>query len=351
MASSDGGADQIPHAFGVWFPAIRAHSGADVFTERLCAALNARGIRAEIHWLPLRAEYAPWSVPVPQPPGWATVAHVNSWLSQRFWPPGLPVVCTVHSCVHDLALLPFKRHLQRLYHRLWIRRVENAALNRASRVVAVSQYAAHVARAVFGFKTIEVIHNGVNTDFFTPSSREQPNRPFRLLYVGNWDARKGVDVLSPILRELGDDFELVYTADRLGQHRRYPLPSNARCLGRLDAEGLRAAYAQADALLFPSRLEGLPLTVLEAMACGLPVIAASSSSLPEVVADGETGLLCPVDDVAAFVAAARRLQGDVGLWRTMRLAARERAVALFDEAKQVEQYLDLYRQVCAKPHG
>jgi len=343
MASSDGIAGQIPDAFGVWFPAIRAHSGADVFTERLCAALNARGIRAEIHWLPLRAEYAPWSVPMPRPPGWATVAHVNSWLPQRFWPPGLPVVCTVHSCVHDPALSPFKRPLQRLYHRFWIRRVENAALTRASRVVAVSRYTAHVARAVFGFETIEVIHNGVNTDFFTPSSRELTNRPFRFLYVGNWDARKGVDVLSPILRELGDDFELVYTADRLGQHRRYPLPSNARCLGRLDAEGLRAAYAQADALLFPSRLEGLPLTVLEAMACGLPVIAASSSSLPEVVADGETGLLCPVDDVAAFVAAARRLQGDVGLWRTMRLAARERAVALFDEAKQVERYLDHYR--------
>lgn len=47
----------------VWFPAVRSYSGADVFTERLCAGLNARGIRAEISWLPLRAEYAPWSVP------------------------------------------------------------------------------------------------------------------------------------------------------------------------------------------------------------------------------------------------------------------------------------------------
>jgi glycosyltransferase involved in cell wall biosynthesis len=83
--------------------------------------------------------------------------------------------------------------------------------------------------------------------------------------------------------------------------------------------------------------------VLEAMGCGLPVIAASSSSLPEVVADGQTGLLCPVDDVAAFVAAARRLQSDAGLWRTMRLAARERAVARFSEAQQVQRYLDHYR--------
>ncbi|QGU31758.1 glycosyltransferase family 4 protein [Thermochromatium tepidum] len=351
METSDGGAGQIPHGLGVWFPAIRAGSGADVFTERLCAALIARGVRAEITWLPLRAEYAPWSVAVPPPPEWATVAHVNSWLPQRFWPRDLQVVCTVHHSVHDPALEPFKSALQRLYHRFWIYRIEQSSLRRAQRVVTVSRYTAQAVTAAFGKRSIDVIPNGVDTDFFTPSNRELPNEPFRLLHVGNWIPRKGVDLLASILRELGEEFELVYTADRSGQHRRYPLPSNARCLGRLDAEGLRAAYTQADALLFPSRLEGFGLVAAEAMACGLPVIAASSSSLPEVVADGETGLLCPVDDVAAFVAAARRLQGDVGLWRTMRLAARERAVALFDEAKQVERYLDLYRQVCANPHG
>ncbi|MFN3594090.1 MAG: glycosyltransferase [Thiobacillaceae bacterium] len=70
------------------------------------------------------------------------------------------------------------------------------------------------------------------------------------------------------------------------------------------------AYRQADALLFPSRIEGLPLTVIEAMACGLPVIAAKSASLPEVVAHGATGLLCPVDDVGAYVSAPRTLAGD-----------------------------------------
>lgn len=64
----------------IWFPAIRAGSGADVYTLRLSEALNKRGIRTEISWLPLRAEYAPWSVPAPEPPAWANVAHINSWL-------------------------------------------------------------------------------------------------------------------------------------------------------------------------------------------------------------------------------------------------------------------------------
>lgn len=326
----------------VWLPAIRARSGADVFTERLCAALNARGVRAEITWLPLRAEYAPWTVPVPEPPPWATVAHVNSWLPQRFWPRNLPVVCTLHSCVHDPALSPFKRPAQRIYHRFWVRVIERAALTRAQQVVAVSHYTAQAARGAFGNLSIDVIPNGVDTEFFTPVTRERPNAPFRLLYVGNWNALKGVDLLAPILRELGGGFELVYTADRRGNHLRYPLPPNSRCPGRLDAEGLRAAYREADALLFPSRLEGFGLVAAEAMACGLPVIAARTSSLPEVVADGQTGLLCPVDDVAAFAATARRMASDLALWQAMRLAARERAVALFNANHQIAQYLHIY---------
>ena len=62
----------------IWFPTVRTGTGTDVFTQRLVADLSKRGVRAEITWLPLRAEYAPWTVPIPQPPAWATVAHVNT---------------------------------------------------------------------------------------------------------------------------------------------------------------------------------------------------------------------------------------------------------------------------------
>jgi len=327
----------------VWFPAVRAHSGADVFTQRLCAALNAGGIRADITWLPLRAEYAPWSVPAPNPPAWATIAHVNSWLHPRFLPRGLPVVSTLHSCVHDPALAPYKRPAQRLYHAAWIKRVEAANLRRAQAVVAVSHYTAQVAQTALGRSAIQVIHNGVDVDQFHPIDRRAPNQPFRLLYVGNWIKRKGVDLLAPILQALGPGFELHYTADRSGAHTRFALPSNARCLGRLDTAGLIAAYQQADALLFPSRLEGLPLTVIEAMACGLPVIAAKISSLPEVVEQGTSGWLCPVDDVAAFAAAARRLAQNPAQWLTMRRAARERAEQCFSQSAQTQRWVALYR--------
>ena len=87
----------------IWFPAVRTGTGTDVFTERLVAGLIARGIRAEITWLPLRAEYAPWSVAIPQPPAWATVCHINTWLHPRFIPARLPVVATLHHAIHDPA--------------------------------------------------------------------------------------------------------------------------------------------------------------------------------------------------------------------------------------------------------
>ncbi len=331
----------------VWFPAVRAHSGADVFTERLCAGLNARGIRAEINWLPLRAEYAPWSVSVPRPPDWATVVHVNSWLHPRFLPRSLPVVSTLHSCVHDPQLRPYKSLSKALYHTIWIRRIEAANLRCAARVVAVSRYTAQAAQAIFGRRDIEVIYNGVDTDFFSPVARNQPHQPFRLLYVGNWDLRKGVDLFCPILQTLGEDFELLYTADRNGAHTPYALPANCQCIGRLNARDLVQAYQNADALLFPSRLEGLPLSVIEAMACGLPVIASDASSLPEVVEHGTTGLLCPMDDVDAFVTAARTLAQNPARWQAMRQAARSRAVDLFSAQEQLMCWIALYQSLSA----
>lgn len=329
----------------VWFPAVRCGSGADVFTERLAQALVQRGQRAEITWLPLRAEYAPWTVKNPRPPKWATIVHVNSWLHPCFLPRHLPVVSTVHHVVHDPGLRPFKQPLQALYHAVWIRHVEAANLQAASHVVAVSNYTAQAAHRAFGIARLDVIYNGVDTGFFSPIPRENPNNPFRLLFVGNWNRRKGVDLLAPIMRALGNDFQLIYTADRHGVHEQFPLPPNSRCLGHLTLERLREAYQSADALLFPSRLEGFGLAVAEAMACGLPVIAAATSSLPELVEHNHTGLLCPMDDVGAFVAAAQRLAADRALWQAMRQAARQRAVELFDEKRQVARWLDLYRSV------
>lgn len=329
----------------IWFPAIRTGTGTDVFTERLVAGLCQRGLRAEITWLPLRAEYASWSVPVPRPPEWANVVHVNTWLHPRFIPEYLPVVTTLHHSIHDPALRIYKGWLRAAYHRWWIAPIERRVLNRAQYVVAVSRFVVDMARQTLCDVPMSVIYNSVDVTRFQPGNRiRQPCEPFRLLYVGSWMTRKGVDLLAPIMRELGEGFELHYTGGSAAAADKTAMPPNMRDVGRLSGNGVIAAMQEADAFLFPSRSEGLPLVVIEAMACGLPVIASHGSSLPEVVEDGVTGLLCPRDDVEAFAKAVRMLAGDSDLAARMAVVAPAVARRCFNHEAMVDAYLNTYQR-------
>lgn len=330
----------------VWFPTVRTGTGTDVFTERLATALIRRGIHAEIGWLPHRAEYAPWSVPAPRTPSWANMVHANSWLHQRFLPRDLPLVVTIHGCMHDPELERYKSSPQRFYHRFWIKTCEAEALRRADAVTAVSRYTARVAGVVFGRRDIVTIHNGIEASRFYPAVRREPHRPFRLLFVGNPSRRKGTDLLPDIMRQLGGEFELRYTGTPEAFRLSRKPPPNMTALGRLSGPvALLQAYHSCDALLFPTRLEGLSLVVLEAQSCGLPVITTDGSSLPEVVRHGSTGFLCPLDDVTEFVAAIRTLASNPHLWQRMRISARELAVSTFKESDILDRYVRLYERL------
>jgi glycosyltransferase involved in cell wall biosynthesis len=333
----------------IWFPAIRADSGTDVFTKRLAQGLRHEGFRAEITWLPHRAEYLPGTVPAPQPPRWANIAHINTCLHQRFFPADLPIVTTTHHCVHDPRLRSHKNLVQYLYHKIWIKHLEKAALTRSAAVVAVSHYTAQQITAVFPLSHISVIYNGIDAHgVFTPPTDKDSHNPFRLLYVGTWSARKGVDLLAPIMASLGSAFTLHVIAGGTADLAARQFPDNMHFLDRpATSSALAKVYADADALLFPSRLEGFGLVALEAQACGLPVIATRGSGLTEVVEDGVTGLLCPQDDVEAFVAAARRLQTDHLLRQRMGDNARKRVEHHFSLESMVRHYVDVYRNVLA----
>jgi glycosyltransferase involved in cell wall biosynthesis len=330
----------------VWFPTVRTHSGTDSFTERLVDALVRAGYRAQIDWLPRRAEFAPWSVAIPVAPEWANVVHAPSWLSTRFLPSGLPVVATVHLCVHDRACASYKSGVQALYHRCWIRQQEEKTLRHAAVVTAVSSTTAmQTARAFPGIKP-SVIANGLDAPLSWQAPRPQRgDGPFRVLYCGNWSLRKGVDLLYPLLQTLGDGFELLYTPDRDGGTGGFQLPPGARSLGRLKGpEALSKAYRLADVLVFPSRLEGLPLVPIEAMACGLPIVATDGSSITDLVRNGETGFVVPAGDVAALADAIIALRNDPSKWSQLSAAAQRRQLTEFSEARMLGNYLMAYRQ-------
>ena len=145
----------------------------------------------------------------------------------------------------------------------------------------------------------EIVPTGVDTFFFTPAWDRSANHRPRVLFVGSLRPFKQPQLLlQAAARYPGADFVLVgeglMEADLKTQTER-GLLGNVRLAGLLGAEELKQEYQRADIFLFPSTWEGSPKVLLEAAACGLPVIARDSYQ-PETVVDGQTGYLAGSND-------------------------------------------------------
>jgi glycosyltransferase involved in cell wall biosynthesis len=124
-----------------------------------------------------------------------------------------------------------------------------------------------------------------------------------------------------------------------------PLFTAATATGRVRRLGYRtdvaALLAAADIFTLPSHFEGLPMSVIEAMLTGLPVVATDIRGPREQVVDGETGFLVPPAAIAPLATALNRLAADPALRAAMGDAARRRALDRYDEAQIVARTLDL----------
>jgi glycosyltransferase involved in cell wall biosynthesis len=112
-------------------------------------------------------------------------------------------------------------------------------------------------------------------------------------------------------------------------------------LGRRD--DMPSVYASLDILVSSSRLEGLPMTILEGMATGLPIVATPVGDVPTVVIDGHTGLLVPMEDVQALAAAINKLLQDPSLRERLGAAARKLIEDQFSAARMAGDYLGVYK--------
>jgi glycosyltransferase involved in cell wall biosynthesis len=319
---------------------VEAGTGSDVFTKTLAESLEQRGHDAHVTRFRHGWQYVPWRLRLAREPEHTQVIVANSWNAFAFKRSGIPLVSVEHHLVLDPALAPYRSSAQAVFHETLVRRFERLSADRADAIVAVSNYTAQQLQRHLGVSESQVIYNGIDTAFFTPQPRSQRgDRPMRLLFVGTLSRRKGADLLPQIVQRLGPEFELLFTGE--GNKLVGPGPGLTP-LGRPGREALRDAYQDADLLLFPTRLEGLGLVALEAMACGTPVVASRTGPLPEIIDDGTNGRLCAVDDVDAFADAIRELKDNPDLLAQMGEAARTTVEAAFSVERMTDGYLALF---------
>jgi glycosyltransferase involved in cell wall biosynthesis len=227
-----------------------------------------------------------------------------AWLGQRF---GIPTVVTSRGT--DVNLIP--RHAIP-------RRLIRGTIADAAALIAVS---AAIKSALVDLgapsKKVTVLRNGVDTALFRPMERSAARAALgltrlTLLSVGLLIERKGHHRIIEAMTQL-PDFELLIVGegperDRLAaQIDRLGLTARVRLLGSRPHAELPALYSAADALVLASSREGWPNVLLEAMACGTPVIASNIWGNPEVVGDAEAGVLMEQNTPDGVAAATRRL--------------------------------------------
>lgn len=230
--------------------------------------------------------------------------------------------------------------------------VERALAARASRVIAITESLARfqIERVGLPARKIVTVHYGLDAPPRAWGANPPDDVPANarvLLAVSRLERQKGIDVAIRALAELRrevPDAELVVLGEGSERARLEALASElgvpVHLLGRVP--DVAAWLQRAEALVHPVRWEGFGLAVLEAMLAGLPVVATRVSSLPELVVDGETGVLVQPDNAAALADGLRRALSEA---RDLGAAARRRAQERFSVAQMADATLDVYRSV------
>ncbi len=286
----------------------------------------------------------------------------------------LPGIDLFHATDHLLPYLGRAPGIFTLYDVTYLLTDTHATLNRAFLTLMMPRFLQH-AHGVIAIsestrrdmlrhyrvdeRKVRVIYGGVAPRFqpATPDVMAQVRQKYNLpehfiLAVGTIEPRKNLVRLLEAYRSLldrGSDVGLVIAGrtgwrsegffERLAALR---LAERVTLLGPFPDAELPALYSAADVLAFPSLYEGFGLPVLEAMACGTPVVASNTSAIPEVA--GEASILVPPQDVAALAAALERVLADATLRADLRVRGLAQA-ARFTWQRSAEATLALYRSI------
>lgn len=270
------------------------------------------------------------------------------WALKRAY--GLPYLISLRGAdVPSDEVKRFARHYQVLRPIIrWLWRDADA-------VVAVSNGLRSYAYETTPDLPIDVIPNAVELSVFTPPRQRDHDGPVRLLFVGRFNAFKNVESLLEAASRLKSmdvtNFELHLIGD--GERRaslerlviERELARHVRFKGWVDRRAIVERYRQADLFVTSTTWEGMPNTVLEAMACGLPIVGTRASGLDELVRDGVNGYLVDTKDVAGMAERLAELIDNPYERRRMGKESRKIAEQEFAWEHITEQYVDIYRRI------
>jgi glycosyltransferase involved in cell wall biosynthesis len=223
--------------------------------------------------------------------------------------------------------------------------------------VAVADEVRATIQRLYGYPDPPLIPNGIPTDEYAPNPDTRAQwrqahgiepRATVVTHIGRFAFQKNHALLVEAFAQVRSDaplYLLLVGGGELENAVREQV-AGLGLQGRVRFLGVRADVADilraSDMFVLSSRWEGNPLSVMEAMAAGLPVVSTAVGGVPELVREGETGLLVPSEDAAALAQAMQALVDDAARRRAMGAAARQHAVAHFDIRHTVRGYEQLY---------
>jgi glycosyltransferase involved in cell wall biosynthesis len=236
---------------------------------------------------------------------------------------GVPMVTSSHGAAGTLLRQP-TRSLHWVYEATAARYI----LSRSTTVITVSQPSYdHLLELGVSANRIRLVPNGVDLNRFHPSAKRARAAPL-VVYVGRLITYKGPEVLLAALLQLrrrSVEFRAAFYGDGALRERLQPGASAAGVTLAGQVGDVPDRLREADVFVLPSLTEGMPLSLLEAMASGCCVIASDIPGCRGVVTDGENGLLFPAGDAAALAAVLERVLSDQALGKRLGRAALETA--------------------------
>lgn len=274
---------------------------------------------------------------------------------------GLPVVATIHHPVtmdFRIALRAAPTRLKRFGLKRWYSflPVQKRVSRRLDRVLTVSQASARDLATEYGIRNerLRVVGNGIDLDVFHPLpgverrddrlittlSADSPLKGFSFLLDALAELRKRRPTLElTVIGQPGLRSQTSAHVKRLGLHEA------VRFTGRVAAEDIARAYAEATVAVVPSLYEGFGFPAGEAMACEVPIVATTAGALPEVVGrDGRAGLLVEPGSAPALVRALDELLDAPERRREMGIAGRARVTSQFTWRRAAQRTVESYRE-------